>query len=488
MARRPVAALTLALACHFDSSGLDSVGPPEPSSSGPGSSSTGSGSTSTTSVDPTTGGSTSTEGSTTAVDPSATTTTTTTTATTTASTTDGSSSSTGVPDTCGDGAVDVGEECDGADLDKTTCEDLMLQSGVLACSPNCTFDDSGCLPANWADPDYHKRRRLTIDKSNTTEDLVNFPVVLILSDPALLSELGPPDKVKFTSEDGATILAHELELADNSRVILWVTIPLVSVQSGAVFYLYYDNPNAAGTADPAATWADKFIAVWHLDELVMDEQAIGQHQDSTEDGHTGAQHGNDERTDCPIGLCQSFSSDDYIDIAKPVDFKMGDSFFSVAAWIRTAETTDRALFARSNPLSTEMNQTLVGLTAAGLLRVQNANISATGKTPVNDGAWHHVGWVQTKDADMMKERWRLYVDGAVDFESVVGNTNANKDTYAFRVAGGTPNSIFPTGFLGEIDEVQTSNTTRSPGWMAAAFANQKDPNTFTLIGAQEAIP
>ena len=487
MARLPVAALTLALACHFDSSGLDSVGPPETSSTGPGASSTSSGSTttstSTTSVDPTTGPSTSTDGSTTAVDPSATTT-----AMTTTTSAGSSSSSTGVPVTCGDGDLDPGEECDGADLDKKTCEDLMLQSGKLACAADCSFDASGCLPANWADPAYHKRRRLTIDKANAAEDLVNFPVLLILSDPALLSELGPADKLRFYSEDGAKIFPHEIEINDNARIILWVTVPMISVRSGAVFYLYYDNPDAAGTADPGATWADKFIAVWHLDEPVMDEQAQGQHQDSTQDGHIGSQHGNDERTDCPIGLCQSFSSDDYIDVAKPVDFKMGDSFFTVAAWIRTAEKTDRALFARSNPLNTEMEQTLVGLTAAGFLRVQNANITATGTIVANDGAWHHVAWVQTKDAESMKERWRLYVDGAVDFEMVVGNTNANKDNYAFRVAAGTPNSIFPNGFLGELDEVQTSTTTRSPAWMAAAFSNQKDPNTFTAIGPQESIP
>lgn len=486
MARLLVAALPLALACHFDSSGLDSVGPPETSSTGPGASSTSSGSTSTTSVDPTTGSSSMTDGSTSAVDPSATTAATTTTTATTG--TGSSSSTTGAPDTCGDGDLDPGEECDGEDLDQKTCEDLMLQSGVLACAADCSFDDSGCLPANWADPAFHKRRRLTIDESSAAEDLENFPVLLILSDPALLSELGPADKLRFYSEDGAKIFPHEIEISDNARIILWVTVPMISDRSGAVFYLYYDNPDAAGTADPAATWADKFIAVWHLDEVVNDEQAQGQHKDSTLDGHTGSQHGNDERMDCPIGLCQSFSSDDYIDVAKPVDFKMGDSFFTVAAWIRTTEKTDRGLFARSNPLNTEMDQTLVGLTAAGLLRVQNANISATGKTVANDGAWHHVGWVQTKDADSMKERWRLYVDGAVDFEMVVGNTNANKDTYAFRVAAGTPNSTFPSGFLGELDEVQTSTTTRSPAWMAAAFNNQKGPDMFTAIGPKEGIP
>ena len=47
--------------------------------------------------------------------------------------------------TCGDGDVDPGEECDGGDLDDQTCQDLGHQGGSLACSSQCTFDESGCL-------------------------------------------------------------------------------------------------------------------------------------------------------------------------------------------------------------------------------------------------------------------------------------------------------------------------------------------------------
>jgi cysteine-rich repeat protein len=49
--------------------------------------------------------------------------------------------------TCGNGVIDSGERCDGAELNGWTCEWLGYQGGVLACLPNCyDFDTSGCLP------------------------------------------------------------------------------------------------------------------------------------------------------------------------------------------------------------------------------------------------------------------------------------------------------------------------------------------------------
>ncbi|MBS3172604.1 right-handed parallel beta-helix repeat-containing protein [Candidatus Woesearchaeota archaeon] len=55
----------------------------------------------------------------------------------------------GIPDSCGDGDLDPGEVCDGADLDGKTCVTQGFNGGILACYPNtgtlgCTFDTSDC--------------------------------------------------------------------------------------------------------------------------------------------------------------------------------------------------------------------------------------------------------------------------------------------------------------------------------------------------------
>jgi hypothetical protein len=47
---------------------------------------------------------------------------------------------------CGDGAIDIGEQCDGAELNGYTCADLGYASGELACDPvTCTYDASACV-------------------------------------------------------------------------------------------------------------------------------------------------------------------------------------------------------------------------------------------------------------------------------------------------------------------------------------------------------
>jgi hypothetical protein len=94
---------------------------------------------STTSVDPDTGSTTddptddSTAGSTTNADTSS-----------SSDSGEESSSSTGTPEDCGNDALDMGEECDGAELDGATCESLGFASGDLSCADDCSFDTSAC--------------------------------------------------------------------------------------------------------------------------------------------------------------------------------------------------------------------------------------------------------------------------------------------------------------------------------------------------------
>lgn len=45
---------------------------------------------------------------------------------------------------CGNGEVDPGEECDGANLGNADCTTLGMTSGTLACTAACTYDRSGC--------------------------------------------------------------------------------------------------------------------------------------------------------------------------------------------------------------------------------------------------------------------------------------------------------------------------------------------------------
>jgi len=45
---------------------------------------------------------------------------------------------------CGDGIVQEGEECDGNDLNEATCDSIGFSSGSLSCNDNCTFNPDVC--------------------------------------------------------------------------------------------------------------------------------------------------------------------------------------------------------------------------------------------------------------------------------------------------------------------------------------------------------
>jgi hypothetical protein len=47
---------------------------------------------------------------------------------------------------CGNGAINLGEECDGDDFGGQTCVKLGAASGTLTCTEDCKVDRSGCLP------------------------------------------------------------------------------------------------------------------------------------------------------------------------------------------------------------------------------------------------------------------------------------------------------------------------------------------------------
>jgi hypothetical protein len=63
--------------------------------------------------------------------------------------TSGDPSSTGPTTDCGNGVVEAGEECDGSDLDGSSCRSLGLPDGELACvEDSCVFDLRGCVRAD----------------------------------------------------------------------------------------------------------------------------------------------------------------------------------------------------------------------------------------------------------------------------------------------------------------------------------------------------
>lgn len=530
MTRLTALPLAAVLACTFDGTGLMSAGPPDAgstSSSGPGS----------TGPDPTTDGPTT---STTTVVPDTTSTTDPLTSGPTSTTDDSTGLTAGDP-VCGDSVKAGDEACDGADLADQTCESLGFPGGTLACDAACAFDLAGCdpvltcgngqldaneecdavptttcvdlgflsgdlvctnclhdtsgcvdLPEGWYDKNFLKRRPLTITKDKLAGVLGNFPVVLAITDMAILNSLGDKNKLVFATAD-KKVLAHEIELDTSGRLIAWVALDL-DAAADAVFYVYYGAANPPGdTEKPAETWSNGFLGVYHLDEAVSDEQESGKHADSTLSGHDGTQHDNQGiGDDGKVGPCQEIGSDDWIDLAKPNDFALGNANATIALWFKYTDDNwkkkECSLFARSNAAMSSDGHLILGVLGNSKLSFEQIG---GGKLDSNkdvlDSQWHYIAWTQEKDVDASSERWRLYVDGAEVQTGLFPGKDA-VDGHTARIGGPTTGSSFPKNCFGRYDEVQVSLAARSPEWITTAFKNQGNPTTFVTVGPEETLP
>ena len=104
---------------------------------------------------------------------------------------------------CGDGVINGEEDCDGAELGGTTCEDLNLGfvGGVLACAPTCSFDASGCLSETMAINELE-----SVDDDIEIYNSGNAPVDLsgwILTDDLVDNAYDPqndPEKLVFAAQ------------------------------------------------------------------------------------------------------------------------------------------------------------------------------------------------------------------------------------------------------------------------------------------------
>jgi hypothetical protein len=152
---------------------------------------------------------------------------------------------------------------------------------ALVTSSGCSFvfresEEAGVLkcPEGWT-----KRAKLVFNNgfagaSDLEEDLVDFPVLVVIS-PAAIADLGlQPDgrDLRFSGDDGPSILAHEIEVVsegDNGTLFVWVKVPLIEAGSATdSIWLFGGNGDAVDAQRREEVWDNGYVAVWHLNRLV----------------------------------------------------------------------------------------------------------------------------------------------------------------------------------------------------------------------------
>jgi hypothetical protein len=166
----------------------------------------------------------------------------------------------------------------------------------------------------WWNFDWGYRRKLIFDNSAQTEDLTDFPVVVVLttSNFDYLKTKGDGTDLRFISRDGITELSYHIEMWNPLGIsYIWVNVTSIDKSSSSDYiWMYYDNPAAPNILDPSGTYNSDYIGVWHLNEtsgLLYD--ATSNDNDGTPNG--GTIQGIIGRIDGATGYD---GLDDYVDI------------------------------------------------------------------------------------------------------------------------------------------------------------------------------
>jgi hypothetical protein len=374
-------------------------------------------------------------------------------------------------DDCDDGALLINPGAAEGSVGDASCSDLADND----CDGFTDDLDPGC--SDWWDAAFRSRVRLGFDNSACPEDLQDFPVRVSLDatrvDYSRTRDLG--QDLRFVDADGATVLAHEIEIWDEAGTSeMWVRVPQIDASSTSDFiWMYFDNAAAADGQNPSLVWDPDHVAVFHLGE----PDAGGAVSDSSSSANDGTVfNGAIFESVGKIGRAIAFDGiDDYA--------SLGNTGFNPAAgtvelWIKidAFPALDRSyVFSHFTPSPTA-NRAYIHFQPDQLwgTGMGSAFDLVTGSA-LTAGDWIYL--VLTWDGTDA----RGYRDGALDFGptpyadmTAVGDIRAMSWDGVDELADGT------------LDELRISRTSRSQHWISAQHSSMMD--AFVVFGAVQAAP
>ncbi|MGB4848551.1 MAG: DUF2341 domain-containing protein, partial [Saprospiraceae bacterium] len=306
---------------------------------------------------------------------------------------------------------------------------------------------------SWYNPSWSYRKVITIDFTKVgAGPHTNFPVLISITDANLQSgALSTGNDILFTSSDGITKLAHEIESYTSASGILvaWVNIPSLSSSANTVIYMYYGNAAAASQQNVIGTWNATFKGVYHLNNDFLD--ATSNNFDGTNTGTTNVTG--------RISLGRGFVRSNGADYITMTGLMGSPTTFTLSAW---ASLTTADVFGAE----------IISLGDHSLLRYDGSTTDGTiGAAQYGSGIWNNTGsgndyagtgWhYLSYTFDDAGNSQKIYVDGIQ-----VGSTTATETPYYVGAGTNTFIGIHGNGnpdmdFDGTIDEVHVSNASRS---------------------------
>ena len=185
----------------------------------------------------------------------------------------------------------------------------------------------------WFGSDWTYRMSLTFDNNSQTENLVDFPVLVVLTPGNFDYSHCQNDgrDIRFVDSDDTTELKYQIEAWNyNGESCIWVKVPQIDGLSATDFiWMYYGNPAAVGGQDAENVWDSDFLAVWHLSE-----GGAGARHDSTSNHNDGTPQNYDGDEAVAGAIDGADELDGLNDYVRIPGTDIGTTSVTIEAWAR----------------------------------------------------------------------------------------------------------------------------------------------------------
>jgi hypothetical protein len=345
--------------------------------------------------------------------------------------------------------------------------------------------DSGSAPdatcAQEAHCGHGWQRRLTLDGSQVSAALMDFPVLIRIDDRHLqeYAAAGGND-VYFTADDRQSLLDFEIESYWAGELVAWVRVPSLNADVDATLYLGYGD-SKTGRAKPQSVWSN-FHNVWHMaQDPSAGNDAL---RDSTERAH-GTAHGLMTTEALVAGVAgPSLKLDGINDEISFINDLWGSGPSTFSGWVRQAGSLGQY---GTSMISLGGDNDSEGSARFMLSHADDSKVKCgfygnddltTAILPLDE--WKYLTWTWDGSASA------VYID-AVRVLGPASHIFINTAGLTGKL--GNASFKFDYFMYGQLDELHIATNAHSSAWIAAEYANQRPGSSFIkTVGEPEPAP
>lgn len=342
--------------------------------------------------------------------------------------------------------------------------------------------------SNWWDSNWGFRKKIEINKSQVHGALVDFPVLINISDSDLnqRAESDGHDIAFVSYTDNSTQFAHEIETYNEGNLTAWVKIPRLTSAENTSIWMYYNNSGSTIQENPSNVWDTNVVLLHHLEETDIDG-GIGDIKDSTQYENNGTTSGMDSNDDVHAIVNGGFDFDGTNDsISIPYDstlnFSGTGNEFTLSACINVQDIShDGGIIGRWQGAG---NQQYILKFEAFTNNIKFAvydgelKIAESINNTITQNSWIHVVGVANGT------NLTVYVNGDQSFKTTPGYDNITiigNNNLTIGEEGESPDNYFK----GRIDEVRVSNIKRNQSWIKTSYNTMFNQSNFFALGNEE---